>query len=694
MLRDGLFVFSMPHTDLLRDLIVLYGMAMAIAYLMRRARQSTVVGYLLTGVVAGPFGLRLISDPTAVEVLAEVGVALLLFTIGLELSLDKLARMRQLVLSAGSLQIAVTVLVSFGVLAWWGLTVRESLFWGFLLATSSTAIVMKLLHERAELDTVHGRVVLGVLLFQDLCVVPMMALLPALAAPGAAQAMRILGALAKSLAVVGAILLGARYLFPRLLRQVVLVRSRELFVIAAIFFALGTAWGAARLGLSLALGAFLAGMVLSESEYGHQVMAEILPFRDSFNSLFFIAVGMLIDVRFVAAHASLLVAIVAAILFGKLLTAGGPVWALGFPLRMAALVALALAQVGEFAFVLLREGARLGMVAHDRYQVFLAAAVLTMVATPALILSGPRVSAWLTERGEGLAARAAARPALRRRSWLELDRETEQLRDHVLICGYGLNGRRLARLLRENGLPYVVIEMNPRLVRAARAEGEPIYFGDVSSPEILKRAGAVHARAVVFAISDPAVLPRAISHAHLLNPEVYIIARIKRVADARELRRAGATDVIAEELEAWMEIAVRVLRLYGMPREAVAARVAALREEDYAMARILPIPGQPLRHLWHLLPQVDLELFVVAPGSPLVGAELRELDLRARTGTAVLAVVRAAGAGKTPGGTQVVHNPDPAFQFAEGDQVVLIGSREQLTAAFGLLQESQIRSRG
>ena len=605
------------------------------------------------------------------------------------------------------------------------------------MATSSTAIVMKLLGERAELDTVHGRVVLGVLLFQDLCVVPMMALLPALAAPGAAKALEILMALVKSLAVVGGILLGARYLFPRLLREIVLLRSRELFVIAAIFFALGTAWGASQLGLSLALGAFLAGVVLSESEYGHQVMAEILPFRDSFNSLFFIAVGMLIDLRLVAAHAPLLAAIVIAILAGKLLAAGAPVWALGFPLRVAALVALALAQVGEFAFVMLREGERVGLVPAQHYQMFLAAAVLTMAATPALIAAGPRIS-----------QRLGQKPG-RRGSRLAPDRETEQLADHVIICGYGMNGRRMARLLRGNGLSYVVIEMNPRLVRAARAAGEPIYFGDVGSPEILRRAGATHARAVVFAISDPAVLPRAISHARLLNPDLHIIARIKRIEDARELRLAGATDVVAEELEAWMEIAVRVLRLYGMPRDAVAAQMAELREEDYEMARILPIPGQPLPHLWHLLPQVGIEVFSVPasrpardvhskPGatrlglsptpwgvgltqSPLVGLELRELDLRARTGASVLAVVRAqpsldaadsssqqpapGGLSPTPifqpptSGTQpptsstVIHNPDATFRFAEGDQVVLIGSREQLDAAIRLLHNPPVRAR-
>ena len=672
----------MPPTDLLRDLIVLYGIAMAIAFLMRKLRQPTIIGYLVTGMLAGPFGLRLISERGAVDILAEVGVALLLFTIGLELSLEKLAKMRQVVLGAGTLQLVSTVLLSLLALVAAGLAMRESLFWSFLIATSSTAIVLKLLTERGELETVHGRVVLGILLFQDLMVVPMMALLPALTAPGAGQALKILLALGKSLLIVGVILFGARYLFPRLLREIVKMRSRELFVIAAIFFALGTAWGASQLGLSLALGAFLAGIVLSESEYGHQVMAEILPFRDSFNSLFFIAVGMLIDLRFAAAHAGLLLTCVAAILIGKFLMAGGSVLALGFPVRLAVLAAVALAQVGEFSFILLKEGERLGLMVADRYQLFLSAVVVTMMLTPPLIQLGPHLSRWLGQKDE------------RRGSRLGLDKQTAQLRDHVIICGFGMNGRRLARLLRANEFPYVVIEMNPRVVRATRALGEPIYFGDVGSPEILKRAGCAHARGIVLAISDLAILPRAISHARLLNPEIHIIARTKRIEDARALRLTGAADVIAEELEAWMEIAVRVLRLYGVPREAVASQITELRSEDYEMARILPIPGQPLRHLWHLLPQVDLELFVIPPGSPLAGAELRHLELRPRTGASVLAVVRPhAKTGTLASTTQVIHNPEPHFCFAAGDQIVLIGAREQLTLAFKFLQEHSLTTR-
>jgi CPA2 family monovalent cation:H+ antiporter-2 len=586
----------------------------------------------------------------------------------LELSIQKLVRMRQLVLGAGSLQLAATLLLVFAVLWFFDFAPRHSLFWGFLIATNSTAIVLKLLFDRGELDSVHGRAVLGLQLFGDLSVVPMMAVLAALAAPGTAQTLTILWALAKSLLVVGAILVGAYYLFPPLLRALVLARSRELFIIGTVFFALGTAFGASQFGLSLALGAFLAGVVLSESEYGHQVMAEILPFRDVFSSLFFISVGMLVNLRFVADHLGTLLLIAGAIIVLKLLTNSLAVSALGYPLRLSVLVALALAQVGEFSFVLLREGDRLGLVSNEHFQLFLAATVITMILTPPLIAAGPHVSQWLGRKGG-------------RRSWLKPDEKTEQMQDHVIICGYGLNGRRLARLLRENQLPYLVVEMNSSVVRAARMEGENIYYGDVSNYEILKHAGAARARGIVFAISDPAILPRAISNARIANPDLHIIARIKRIEDARELRLAGATDVIAEELEAWMEIVTRILRLYGMPREVVARQITSLREEDYEMLRILPIPGQPLRHLAHLLPQVELDLFYVLPDSGLRGTNLRTINLRTRTGANVLAVVRES---------EVVHNPPGSLRFEEGDQLLLMGSREQLAAAFELLNQPRL----
>jgi len=307
------------------------------------------------------------------------------------------------------------------------------------------------------------------------------------------------------------------------------------------------------------------------------------------------------------------------------------------------------------------------MVPEAYYQVFLSAAVLTLAATPGLVAAGPRISRWFGRR------RAMPGEA-------ETPGAEESLAGHVIICGFGENGRRLAALLKENNLPYVVIDVNSRAVRAARAAGEKIYFGDISSPEILHRAGAERARAVVFAVSDPAILPLAISHARMLNPELHIIARLKRIANAVELRKAGATDVVAEEIEAWMEIAVRVLRIFGMPRELLAKQLGALRAADYDMLRILPLPGEPLRNLWHLLPEVDLELFIVTPGSRLAGMSLRDVNVRGKSGAVMVAVVRDPS---------VIYNPGPDTRLAEADQIVLMGSRGQLAMAHETLDEIQ-----
>lgn len=649
----------MGHPQLFTDLIVIFGIAMLIAFLMRKLNQPTIVGYLLTGVLAGPHGFGLVPDTAGVEVLAEVGVALLLFTIGLEFSFAKLAKMRDVILGAGTLQVGITIASVTGILFLFQFQMREAVFWGFLVATSSTAIVLKMLQERAEMSTVHGRIILGILLFQDLCVVPMMALVPALAAPGAAQAVNILMALLKSLAIVSAILLGAKFLFPPLLHAIVLMRSRELFVIGSIFFALGTAWGAAHFGLSLALGAFLAGIVISESEYGHQIMADILPFRDSLNSLFFVSIGMLIQSRFVLDHVGLLLAVTSLIILGKAVAASVPVVIMGYPLRLAAVTGLALAQVGEFSFVLLREGARLNLIPESRYQMFLAASVVTMMVTPAMIAAGQPISRWFGRRSRH---KDAPTP----------EPEKDHLQDHVIICGYGLNGRRLARLLDENKIPYVVLDMNHRTVREARKEGVHIYFGDVSNQEILRHAGAVYARAIVFAISDAAVLPRALSNARLLSRNVHVIARTKRMEDVAGLREAGASDVIAEELEAWMEIVVRVLRLYGMPRELVAKQMENLRTGDYSMLRQMPLPGQPIHHLGHLLPEVQVEMFFIVPDAPAANKSLREMGIPQRTGALVIAIVRIS---------DVTHNPAPDFVLEPGDQVLVIGSRAQLDKA-------------
>ncbi|MFQ5777919.1 MAG: cation:proton antiporter [Terriglobia bacterium] len=565
----------MPQHELLLDLLILFGVATVIAVVLQRARQSTIVAYLLTGLLVGPSGLGLITNREAIELMAEIGVALLLFTIGIEFSLKKLLQMREVVLGAGSRQVGLTILagVSLGlvILYPW----RESLFWGFLIALSSTATVLKLLYERQELDSPHGRAIVGVLLFQDLCVVPLMALTPALTAPTGAIAMTVFLALLKSLGVVALILVIAQYLFPPLWRTIVQLRNKEIFLIATIFFALGTAWGAHQLGLSLALGAFLAGLALSESEFAHQILSEILPFRDSFSSLFFISIGMLINLTFVRANLTVVLTFAAGIFLLKLFTGAGAVLTLGFPLRTSILVGLALAQVGEFSFVLLQQGAALNLIGPAGYQIFLTAAVISLMITPIVIQVSP-----------ALAARISELPALLRffpePGEVKLEQKAAPLSDHVIVCGYGLNGRLTASVLRRAGIPYVVLETNPETVRRAAAEKEAIFFGDGSNQSILTKAGAARARTLIFAISDPFVLNRAVANARLLNPDFTILVRTQRIEDQAMLERAGASLVISEELEAAEEIIIHLLQVYGLPRKEAFERIRQVWEQGAA----------------------------------------------------------------------------------------------------------------
>jgi len=550
----------MPHNNLLLDLLVLFGFATLIAVILRRARQSSIVAYLLTGILVGPSGFHLISNREAIETMAEIGVALLLFTIGMEFSLSKIVAMRKLVLGAGGRQVILTIAVVLGLALLARHSWRQGLYWGFLVAASSTAIVLKLLLEREELETIHGRAIVGVLLFQDLCVVPMMAILPALTAPSSEIALTVAYALAKVVGAGALILFAARYFFPILWSRIVEVRTQEIFIIAAIFFSLGTAWASASLGLSLALGAFIAGLALSESSYAHQIHADILPFRDSFNSLFFISVGMLLDLRFVHSHWAAVLGI-AALIFGlKAATGMSAVLSMGFAAGKSLLVGLSLAQVGEFSFILLHQGERLHLVPAGEYQIFLAAAIITMMLTPTIIQFSSRIATHMPEMRR-------LRRFFPEPGELELAAQAAPLRDHVIICGYGLNGRMLAQALRRKGIPYLVLELDPAIVSRATSEGESIFFGDSTKADILEKAGVSRARALVFAISDPFAVPKAVATVRGLNPRIITIVRTTRVEHTRALESAGASQVVAAELSAAKEVLEQVLHLYAMPEE-------------------------------------------------------------------------------------------------------------------------------
>ena len=648
----------MHDLTLLRDLVILVAVAIPVVAVAQRLRVPTIVGFLLTGVAIGPHSLGFIRDGASVSGLAELGLILLLFTIGLELSVSRIVRLGRLVLQGGAVQVAVTIATTAGVAVIVAVMPRQAMFYGTLVALSSTAIVLKIYTERGELDSPHGRVTMAILLFQDVCVVPLMLFVPVLAGAGGG-----IGASARhvavSLAVVTTLIVVGRAAVPWVLQKVVLLRNRELFTLSIVFFALGAAYVTASTGLSLALGAFIAGLVIAESEYGAQALSDVMPFRDTFTGIFFISVGMLLDLGFALEHAGLVLTITVGVFFGKAIIAGGAVRLLKRSLQVSVLSGLGLAQVGEFSFILAMVGAPLGLLDPEGYQLFLAMSVITMLATPFVISAAGPIADWL--------CRVTGQPALEILPHEE--RAIARLHDHVIVVGYGLNGRNLARTLRVAGISYVILEGNGQTVRRARSTREPIYFGDGSRREALERVGIERARAIVFAISSPAEERRGVAIARQLSPSVRIVVRTRYVAAMDELQKLGANEVVPEEFETSLEIFARVLRLYGVPRNVIEREVQTVRDEHYEMFRRLQLPDLQLDALKHFDVHTALETVEVEEGARAVGENPKSLNLRGETGVTVIAVIRDGVA---------LYTPDPASRFRPGDTVVLIGDREAL----------------
>jgi len=575
----------MAELTFLRDLVILFGVSIVVVYGFNKLRVPAVVGFLVVGALLGPHGLDFVDDVARVEVFAEVGVVLLLFTIGVEFSFAHITSLRVIV-GGGCIQILSAIALSTLTGLVVGIPLNQGLFWGFLIAMSSTAVVLKMVTERGETNSPHGRLTIGLLIIQDLAMVPMMVLTPVLGSQGDGEITTVLWSLAKAALLVTLILVSARFLVPRLLIEVVRSRSRELFVMTIMLVCLGIAWLSSLAGLSLALGAFIAGLIISESEYSHQAMAEILPFRDSFSSLFFMAIGMLLDLRVLVTHPLLVAGLVVVIVAGKFITTALATVAVGYAWRPAMLTGAALAQVGEFSFILSKVGKDVGLLTDDSFQIFLTVSVLTLILTPFLIQASPI-----------LARRAEAIQRLRH--WLpEQPAESStippplHLQDHTIIAGYGVNGRNLAQVLRETEIAFVVVEMNGETVRHEQQTGMAIYFGDITHPQVLRRLGVHQARTLVLAISDPIATRRAVTVARQLNPTLHIIARTRYLRDIDDLHQAGADLVVPEEFETSIEIFSRVLQYYRMPSPVIAEKAERIRQEGYALFR----KGQPALH--------------------------------------------------------------------------------------------------
>lgn len=649
---------------LLPDLVLLLAVAVPGVLLFRSLRLPSLAGFLVIGMLLGPYGLGGVANVEQVGTLAELGVVLLLFTIGLEFSVPKLFAMRRELTIGGLGQVLGTVAVVAVVALVFGVTWTGALLVGFLAVTSATAFVLRSLADTRQTNTRHGQLSLGILLFQDLCVIPIMLALPWILGTRSGNGDEsVLLAIAQAVGGVAVVLVFARYGFPRLARIVVRLGGRELFVLFIVLVALGAALATSSMGLSLALGAFVAGLFISESEYSHQTVSEILPFRDVFSALFFLSIGMLVDVRTTLERPEW----VLGGLLGLLVIKAGVLYPLMSWLthsrRVALLVAVGLFQAGEFSFVIAREAEKAGVLTGENMQLFLNVAVMSLLLTPFVVQGLPRLVdslGWERERGPG------TQP--------ELDGERPP---QVVIVGYGPTGRHLVRVLRATGIAFNVLELNADTVKSARKQGVPIQFGDANRPEALERAGVATARVLVLAIPDQAATKRALNLARRMAPHLHIVVRARFMSDVAELRAMGADQVVPEEFETSVAIFTRVLEWLDVPRGNILVQSELIRREGYQFLRGGDTSSASLETLREVLAQTGVDEVYLHQDSPVSGLLLRELDLPRRTGALVLSALR---------GGEVLHTPDAGLRLEGGDLIVLAGAHEALVKARALLE--------
>ncbi len=563
----------MGELSLLASMAIVLGVALVGGMAARLLRLPVILGYLLSGIVIGPYGLKLVPELGDVETLAEIGVVLLMFTLGIEFSLRTLRQVGKVAILGGAAQIVVTVALGLmvGWLLQWSLT--EAVVFGFFIALSSTIIVLKTLMERGELGSPHGRVMIGILLVQDLSVVPMMVILTSLGEPETGVWGSLGWPVLKAVLFLAVVFALGYWVLPQVMKRVAGGRSRELFLLTVVCLSLGAAFGADYVGLSAALGAFLAGLLFSESEYAHQALADIRPLRDIFAILFFVSLGMLADPSFVAENPGEVGAVVAAIVLGKFLIVALVPWAFGYSAKTSLFAGSGLFQIGEFSFILAALALEMDIISNNLYSLTLAAAVITILLTPFgmgltskiyhRLIQGQRVSNFLAARLDPVASG-----------------QGRQLSSHAVVCGYGRMAKSLGQVLERRNFSYLIIDIDPRVIELARERDIPCIYGDASNPDILARAELERAKVLVVTLPDPIAAKLAVANARRINPRLDIVARVHRDEDTEVLRSLGVAEMVRPELEAGLEVIRHTLHRFGLTMQEIQYIVNTLREEE------------------------------------------------------------------------------------------------------------------
>ena len=645
----------------LESVLILLASAVLVVVLFRSLQLPPLLGYLLVGVAVGPFALAWIPDTVEGRHLGEFGVVFLMFSIGLEFSLSKLFQLRRAVFGLGLAQVLFTLAAVLAVAAMFGAPWQAALALGGAIAMSSTAIVLRILTERMQLETPHGRDIFGVLLFQDLAVVPLLILIPAIAEGSGELAQRLAGALAKATLVLGVVLFLGQKLMRSWFHVVARRRSHELFILNVLLITLGLAWLTERAGLSLALGAVLAGMLIAETEYRHQVEEDIRPFREVLLGLFFVTMGMRLDLSTVGANLVLTLALTALLVSFKFVLVTGLARAFGSQPGSALRTGLALAQGGEFSLVLIVQAQSLALLDRDLSQLVVAAMLLSMLAAPFLIQASDKVALrwssteWMTR---ALALHRVATQSL----------ATER---HVIVCGYGRTGQRLAHLLEHEQIEVIALDVDPERVRGAAAAGERVVYGDASRHETLVAAGAARASALVITFADTQLALRILNHVRTINPALPMIVRTIDDADLDRLIAAGASEVVPETFESSLMLASHALVLLGVPLRRVVRRIRDVREDRYGLMRGFFHGGTDEAEDFDEAQEPRLHSVTLTPGAVAAGRSLGELALE-EIGVGVTALRRQE--------TRMV-SPGPQTALQVGDVIVLRGTAEKLAAA-------------
>jgi monovalent cation:H+ antiporter-2, CPA2 family len=653
---------------LIKDLILLLLVSLPINIVFHKIKLPSVMGYLIAGVLIGPYGLQLISDIPSVKELAEIGVVLLLFVIGLEFSLGRLLKNLASVIGVGGLQLGLTTITIWFVFKTMGFQQSQSIALGLIVALSSTAIVLKMITDYAEIDTLHGKLCIGTLLFQDLCVVPIMLLLPLLGQSEAHTSADFLLEVGKSLMAVVTIYFLSRLVVPKGLAWVASIGNKEHLTLSVVFIILVTGWTSQEMGLTIAMGALIAGMIISESEYSHQIILDILPLRDYFSSIFFISVGMLLDINVFTNSVLTCLTLTVLVIFIKGSLGGLACLLVRVPLRVSFVVGVRLAQVGEFSLILAAMALEQGLFNSHQYQLLLIVSILSMLVTPLLIQASTGLSVKLFSKWKS-------------KELDPIEREGSKLVGHVVIVGYGVGGRTLAQVLLETKVPFLVLDLDGERVKRALTEGIKTLYGDCVQEQTLIRAGLKDARMIVLKISDYAITEKVVRLSRKINPQIKIMVRTRRTNQVEELKTAGADQVIPEEFETSIEIFSRVLRDYHIPNNIIEQQVELIRLEGYSMFRGLSLNAESLKKFSAYLTATLTESYLILEDSWACGKTIGDINISAKTGAVIIALVRK---------NKPIPNPDLDRTVIVGDIFILLGSHVQLNKSLKALKEGYI----